>query len=194
MNPFDLNPQSITEEILDFNTKLASGINTFTQLGEFEEGVSEKDPVYSDDKLVLYHYKSRTDKQNKVPILIVYALVNRPYMADLQEDRSLIRGLLDSGMDVYLIDWGYPDEADRYLSLDDYINGYIDRCVDVVCHRSNKKKINLLGICQGGAFSLCYTSLHQDKVKNLITTVTPVDFHTKNDMLSHLARNVDTDA
>ncbi len=194
MNPFELNPQSITEEILDFNTKLAAGINTLTEMGEFDEGVSEKDAVYSEDKLVLHHYQSRTDKQNKVPILIVYALVNRPYMADLQEDRSLIRGLLDAGMDVYLIDWGYPDDADRYLSLDDYINGYIDRCVDVIRQRSKQEKINLLGICQGGAFSLCYTSLHQDKVKNLITTVTPVDFQTKNDMLSHLARNIDTDA
>jgi len=194
MNPFDLNPQAISKEILDFNNKLASGVNTFTNLGETPTGVSDKESVYSEDKLVLYHYKSRSKKQNKVPVLIVYALVNRPYMADLQEDRSLIRGLLDAGMDVYLIDWGYPDDADRYLSLDDYINGYIDNCVDVICKRSKQKKINLLGICQGGTFSLCYTSLHQDKVANLITTVTPVDFHTKNDMLSHLARHVDTDA
>ena len=81
----------------------------------------------------------------------------------------------------------------KYLTLDDYINGYIDRCVDVICEKHNRKKINLLGICQGGAFSLCYTALHQKKVKNLITTVTPVDFHTKQDLLSHMVREIDID-
>ena len=60
-------------------------------------------------------------------------------MADLQEGRSLIQGLLDEGLDVYLIDWGYPDEADKNLTLDNYINGYLDRCVDVICksHKLN---------------------------------------------------------
>ena len=74
-----------------------------------------------------------------------------------------------------------------------YINGYIDRCIDVILEQHALEKINLLGICQGGAFSLCYTALHQHKVKNLITTVTPVDFHTENDLLSHMVRKIDID-
>jgi len=117
------------------------------------------------------------DQPFRVPILIVYALVNRPYMVDLQEDRSLVRNLLKLGMDVYLIDWGYPSRADRWLTLDDYINGYIDNCVDVVRERHGGNPINILSICHGGTLSLCYTALHPTKVKNLITMVTPVDFH-----------------
>ena len=105
----------------------------------------------------------------------------------------MIQGLLDVGLDIYLIDWGYPDSADHYLTLDDYINGYIDRCVDVICNKHKLKQINLLGICQGGTFNLCYAALHPEKVKNLITTVTPVDFHTKNDLLSMMVRNIDID-
>lgn len=193
MNPFQIRPDDIVKEIHEFNHKLAQGLNTLSELGAVELGVSEKEPVYEEDKLVLYHFKSRTKKQNPIPLLIVYALVNRPYMADLQDGRSMIQGLLDQGVDVYLIDWGYPDSADKYLTLDDYINGYIDRCVEFILEKHALKKINLLGICQGGAFSLCYTALHQDKVKNLITTVTPVDFHTENDLLSHLARAIDID-
>jgi polyhydroxyalkanoate synthase subunit PhaC len=193
MNPFDIDPEKITEEILEFNQKLAHGFQTLINVKDIHAGVSAKEQVYAEDKMVLYHYKSRTARQQSVPLLIVYALVNRPYMADLQEDRSLIRSLLDAGLDIYLIDWGYPDTADRYLALDDYINGYLDRCVDVIRKRSGCDRINLLGICQGGTFSLCYTSLHQHKVRNLITTVTPVDFHTKNDLLSHLTRHIDID-
>jgi Poly(3-hydroxyalkanoate) synthetase len=62
-----------------------------------------------------------------------------------------------------------------------------------VRQRHELDAINLLGICQGGAFSLCYTALHADKVKNLITMVTPVDFHTPDNMLSHWCRNLDVD-
>lgn len=193
MFPFQMRPDAIAREISEFNTKLAQGFRTLSELGEIDVGVSEKEPVYTEDKLVLYHFKPHVEMPVKTPLLIVYALVNRPYMADLQDGRSLIQGLLNAGQDVYLIDWGYPDAADRYLELNDYINGYLDRCVDVICRRHKLDKINLLGICQGGTFSLCYTALHGNKVKNLITTVTPVDFHTKNDLLSHLTRNIDVD-
>ena len=193
MNPFNINPDQISSEIDNFNSKITQGLNTLSNLGDIEVGVSEKECVYEEDKLRLYHYKARTKKQNPVPVLIVYALVNRPYMADLQEGRSLIQGLLNAGLDVYLIDWGYPDDTDKYLMLKDYINGYIDRCVNTICKKHKLNKINLLGICQGGTFSLCYTTLHQEKVSNLICTVTPVDFHTKNDLLSNLVRHIDID-
>lgn len=193
MTPFQFRPDEIIQEISEFNSKLAHGLNTLSEIGELNDGVSPRDAVYQEDKVVLYHYKARVKKQNPIPLLIVYALVNRPYMADLQEGRSMIQGLLDAGVDVYLVDWGYPDEGDRYLALEDYINGYLDNCVDEICKTHGIKKINILGICQGGTFSLCYTALRQDKVKNLVTTVTPVDFQTKDDLLSKLVRNVDID-
>ncbi len=193
MNNFQMNAADIVSEIHEFNSKLAQGLKTLSEIEDIDVGVSEKEPVYKEDNLVLYHFKPRTKKQNAVPLLIVYALVNRPYMADLQDGRSMIQGLLDEGLDVYLIDWGYPQSVDKYLTLDDYINGYIDRCVDLIREASSQEKINLLGICQGGCFSLCYTALHQDKVRNLITTVTPVDFHTKDDLLSHMVQQIDID-
>jgi len=114
-------------------------------------------------------------------------------MVDLQEDRSIVKQLLASGQDVYLIDWGYPDLSDRFTNLDDYINGYIRRCVDAVAKRCGVAKINILGICQGGAFSLCFASIYPEKVRNLVTMVTPVDFHTPENMLSHWTRGLDVD-
>ena len=114
-------------------------------------------------------------------------------MTDIQESRSTVRGLLNAGLDVYLIDWGYPDRADRFLTLEDYINGYLDRCVDVVRERHGLDKLNLLGICQGGVFSLCYAATHAHKVRNLVTMVTPVDFHTPDNLLSTWTRTIDVD-
>ncbi len=189
----NVTPDAALKEFQDLSNKLDEGLKNLTGLGEISVGSSEYDVIYSEGKLTLHHYTPLVKNPNKIPLLIVYALVNRPYMADLQKGRSLIEGLLKNGQDVYMIDWGYPDAADRYLTLDDYINGYIDNCVDEVARRAAVEKINLLGICQGGAFSLCYTALHNDKIKNLITTVTPVDFHTKDDLLSHMVRNIDLD-
>lgn len=195
MTAVHLDPEKIFKEVTNFNTKLAQGVKNLRALGDLPSGVTEKEAVYKEDKLTLYHYKNPTGKKatNKTPLLISYALVNRPYMTDLQENRSMIRGLLETGQDVYLIDWGYPDRSDRFTTLDDYINGYIDRCVDVLCERHGVEKVNLLGICQGGAFSLCYSALHPDKIANLVTMVTPVDFQTEDNMLAHWIRNIDVD-
>ena len=179
-----LNPHDTTRELVDLNQKILKGIENLSRIRkqDIQVGASPKEEIYREENVVLYHYTPMVDKPFRVPVLIVYALVNRPYMVDLQEDRSLVRNLLKLGMDVYLIDWGYPGRGDRWLTLDDYINGYIDNCVDVVSKRHGADKINVLGICQGGTISLCYTALHPEKVKNLITMVTPVDFHVNEGM------------
>ncbi len=154
-------------------------------------GPSARDEVYREDKLRLYRYRALVEKPHTVPVLIVYALVNRPYIMDLQDGRSLIQGLLKAGLDVYLLDWGYPDAGDAALGLDDYINRYLEHAVDAIRQNHGADRINLLGVCQGGTFCLCYTALHQHKVANLVTSVTPVDFHTPRDLLSHLLRHLD---
>jgi polyhydroxyalkanoate synthase len=193
MGPIHIDPQRAVAELTTFNQKLAAGLKTLRSLDEVDYGATPREAIYREDKLVLYRFRGETSPTAKTPLLIVYALVNRPYMVDLQHDRSLVRNLLARGEDVYLIDWGYPDLSDRYLTLDDYINGYIRRCVEAVAKRCNVEKINLLGICQGGAFSLCYASIHPQTIRNLITMVTPVDFHTPDNMLSHWTRGMDVD-
>src|SRR3546814_20040183 len=86
-------------------------------------------------------------------------------MVDLQADKSIVRNLLARGEDVYIIDWGYADRSDRFLTLEDYIERFLGGAVDHLRDAHDLDAINLLGICQGGAFSLCYASLHPDKVQ-----------------------------
>lgn len=188
MLPFltQLSLEDTTHEYVELTQKLVKGMENLSRLREedIEVGFSPKEAVYKEDKVILYRFKSQVAKPFQIPVLIVYALVNRPFMVDLQEDRSLVANLLKLGLDVYLLDWGYPTRADRWLTLDDYLNGYLDNCVDFICKTHQLDQINLLGICQGGTFSLCYSSMHPDKVKNLIVMVTPVDFKMKNTLLN----------
>lgn len=186
MFPVQISPEQLSKELADYNKQMLELNETLGKIREadIQYGASEKEAIYSEDKLTLYHFTPLVEKPFEIPLLISYALVNRPYMADLQENRSLVRNLLKLGLDIYLIDWGYPGREDRWVTLDDYINGYIDTCVDIIRERHNLEQINLLGICQGGAFSLCYVALHPEKIKNLITMVTPVDFDVNDGLLN----------
>jgi polyhydroxyalkanoate synthase len=188
-------PEEVLHDVVEMNRKLVKGIDNLSRIKAEDITVSpsSKEEVWRDGNVTLYRFTPLVERPHPTPVLIAYALVNRPYMVDLQEDRSLVRNLLSLGLDVYLIDWGYPGPADRWLTLEDYIDGYIDDCVDVLRDRHGVDKINLLGICQGGTFSLCYSSLHRDKVKNLITMVTPVDFHRKEGLLNVWAQYADVD-
>lgn len=174
-------------------TKLMSGLEIFLKMPEISVGTTPHEIVYTEDKMKLLHYIPVVEKTHPVPILMVYALVNRHYILDLQPDKSVIRKLLDDGFDVYLIDWGYPSGMDRYLTLNDYVNGYINTAVDIVRKNSGLDKITLLGVCQGGTFSIMYSSLHPEKVKNLVTLVAPVNFDTKKGLLHIWAKSLDVD-
>jgi polyhydroxyalkanoate synthase len=189
-----VDPQVAMQELVDFSQKFAGGIPALQAAAGVEVGCSEKEAVFRDDKITLYRYKPIAKPAGVSPLLISYALVNRPYMMDLQQDRSLIRRLLEQGLDIYLIDWGYPNGADRYTDLDDYINGYIHRCLQHVLDEHGLESTNVLGVCQGGTFSLCYAALHPERIKNLVTMVTPVDFQTPDNLLSKWARDMDVDA
>jgi polyhydroxyalkanoate synthase len=194
-NPFsNFDAKSTLKQLTDINSKLMKGAELLTDIEEIDVGTAAKQLIYEEDKLKLYHYKPEAEKSCGVPILVVYALVNRPYMLDIQPDRSFIRNLLSLGLDVYIIDWGYPTQADRYLSMDDYINGYIDNCVNAVRKNAKTDKVTLMGVCQGGTFSGIYSALHPEKVQNLITLVAPFDFSTDDGLLFNWSKNMDIDA
>jgi polyhydroxyalkanoate synthase len=181
--PVQIQPTDVAREIAEMTHKAVENLSRLRD-EDILIGSTPKEPVYCEDNIVLYHYLPTVEKPFAIPVLIVYALVNRPYMVDLQENRSLVRSLLSLGIDLYLIDWGYPERGDRWLTIEDHVNGYIDACVDVVRARHDLEQINLLGICQGGTLSLCYSALYPHKVKNLITMVAPVDFKVEAGMLN----------
>ncbi|MDG5778399.1 class III poly(R)-hydroxyalkanoic acid synthase subunit PhaC [Haloarculaceae archaeon H-GB1-1] len=145
---------------------LPEAMETFESV---EVGQTPSEVVYEENKLELLHYEPLVDPEDQedVPILITYALINRPYILDLQEERSVVRRLLEAGHDVYLIDWNEPSRLDQHLTLDDYVNRYIENCVDEVRERSGQDAINILGYCMGGTMSAMYAALHPEKVNAL---------------------------
>jgi len=189
---FDM--KNMVRELSEMGTKLIKGAEILAGIDAIDVGTAPKKLVYEEDKLKLYHYEPEGKVTCRVPVLMVYAMVNRQYMLDLQPDRSLVRNLLQHGLDLYIIDWGYPTKADMYLTLDDYINGYLNNCVDFIRQSSKKEKINIMGICQGGTFSAIYAALDPEKIKNLVTLVAPFDFSTNDGLLFRWAKHMNVDA
>ncbi|MGZ3866625.1 MAG: alpha/beta fold hydrolase, partial [Bacteroidia bacterium] len=185
--------EKMLNEINEVNQKMMKSYETLKNIKDVNIAETPKTEIYAEDKLRLFHYDRETPATVKTPVLIVYALVNTYKMMDLQQDRSYIKNLMNLGLDVYLIDWGYPSKVDRYLTMDDYVNGYINNCVDVVRKKAKSDKVNIISVCQGGTLSLIYTSLHQNKVKNLVTQVTPVDFSTNDGLLFRWSKDMDFD-
>jgi polyhydroxyalkanoate synthase subunit PhaC len=191
--PLNITADKLAREAMTLQQKLGAGLNTLREVDDVDYGTTKRQEVWRDGKVVLYRFIGDVAPTAKVPLLISYALVNRPYMVDLQHDKSIVRNLLAKGEDVYIIDWGYPDRSDRFLTLEDYIERFLGGAVDHLRRKHGLDAINLLGICQGGAFSLCYSALHPDRIRNLITMVTPVDFHTDDNMLSNWTQDIDVD-
>ncbi len=156
-----------------------------------EIGKTPYDVVYEEDRIKLKHYRPTSEKQLNTPMLMVYALINRETMLDLQPGRSVVQNFLNMGIDVYMIDWGYPARKDRFLTIDDHVNGYLDNVVDFIRDRHGIPKINLMGICMGGTFAIIYSALHPEKIKNLITTVTPSNFETEQGLLHIWTKGID---
>lgn len=193
MTPLAIDPARAAQEMAEFSGRMTVAMQALAAVEADTGGCTPRDAVHQIEKTVLYHYRPQARGAGLPPVVICYALVNRPWMMDLQPDRSLIRGLLARGLDVYLIEWGYPDRADRFLELDDYVRRYLGGCIDHVRRTQGVASVNLLGVCQGGTLSLCHAAMFPERVRNLITMVTPVDFQTPENLLSKWVRGMDVD-
>lgn len=177
--PIRLTPEALVREMQQIGAKITRGSQRLAALSEeqLDIATAPKDEIWRQDMVRLYRYRPVVDRPAGVPVLLAYALVGRYQMIDLESDRSFVRKLLAEGLDVYMVDWGHPARAQRWLTMDDYVSGYLDDCVDLIRQRHALDRINVLGICQGGVFTTCYAALFPHKVRNLVLTVTPIDFH-----------------
>lgn len=144
---------------------------------EPQVGLTPKEVIWTKNKTKLYRYQPAIKKTNKVPLLMIYALINKPYILDLTPGSSLIEYLTNKGHDVYLLDWGTPGHEDRNMKLDDYILDYIPRAVKKVLRTSGAEEISLLGYCMGGTMTSIFAALHPElPIRNIIFLTSPFDF------------------
>lgn len=174
-------------------SKIAKTIELLSRGNHISVGDTPNDIVYETKLFRLLHYRSLVKKVSPTPILVVYALINRSYVLDLQPNKSWIRHLLSQGFDIYLLDWKSPTRNDKFVSFDDYVNCYIDDCVEIVQNNNSADKITLHGYCMGSSMSAMYTALHEEKIKNLVTIAPVIDTSKDSTVIANISREMDID-
>ena len=138
-------------------------------------GTTPKDVVWTHRKTTLWRYRS-ANRRHAVPVLLVFALINRPDIFDLRPGNSFVEFLLNEGFDVFLLDWGVPDEEDSDLGIDDYVCDELHWGIREVLRASGEAEVTLLGWCIGGTLCLLYAGWQRDNaVRNMALLTTPVD-------------------
>jgi polyhydroxyalkanoate synthase subunit PhaC len=187
--------QSMMEEMTKTSEKLVKGYEVLQRIKEVEIATTPKDLVWENDLVKLYHYRRDTPAKVKTPVLVSFAMMNRQDVLDLQPDRSLMKKLLDEGLDIYIMDWGYPKMQHKFLTMEDYIVEFMGGAVDFIRKSTKSEKIHKMGICQGGTFSTIYAALFPEKIKSLTVYVTPYDFSDKGTcMLYKWTKDLNVDA
>ena len=141
-------------------------------------GATPRDVIWTHRGTTLYRYRS-SERRYPVPLLLVFALINRPEIFDLRPGSSLVEYLLDEGFDLFLVDWGVPDEEDAEMGLDDYICDELDWAVRETLRASGADELTLLGWCIVATLCAMYCGLDRGEertaVRNLALLTMPVD-------------------
>jgi polyhydroxyalkanoate synthase len=176
--------QAMVKESLVNLERWASAPRIWDKARRVKKGVTPSEIVYEEDSLRLLHYRAAGSPKYSTPLIFVFALVNRPYILDLKPGRSVVSHFVNRGFDTYLVDWGTPSPADRHLTLDDYINGYLVNVVEHVRERTGSEQVSLLGYCMGGTMTAMFTALHPPRIRNLILLAAGIDFATRDGLLN----------
>ncbi len=153
-----------------------NGVKYFAGIGRPQVGQTPKDVVWKRDKVELWRYRS--DRRRwRPPVFVIYSLICRSYVLDLSPDNTFVGRLLEAGLDVFLIDWGVPDERDADNSFETYVDYYLPQAVMALLAEAGSDCLTLLGYCLGGDLALLLAARHPElPIRNLISVATPVDF------------------
>ncbi len=165
-------------------TAMQDKLETLTKVLTTRAAIAQtpKEVIWSLNKAKLYRYIPVVPKEKRhpVPLLLVFALMNRPYILDLRPGHSFVEFMVHRGYDVYLLDWGAPGIEDKNLKFDDYTLEYMPRAIRKMKAVSGSSEFSMLGWCIGAILTTIYAALRSDDgLRNLILLTAPLDFSKK---------------
>lgn len=152
-------------------------------------GLTPKETVWALNKAKLYRYQptGSPEKRYPIPVILVYALINKPYIFDLRPGRSFVEYMVNQGFDMYLLDWGTPGPEDKNIRFEDYAVEYLPRAVRKLLRVSGAREFHILGYCIGATLTTLYTALFPEAPIRTISLLTPpLDFSARRDSLFSL--------
>jgi len=166
---------SAVEQLSRYPVAAVEFANIILTQGDAPIGVTPKDVVWTHRKTTLYRYRS-TQRRHPLPVLLVFALINRPDIFDLRPGHSYVEYLLDEGFDVFLIDWGVPGDEDADMGIDSFVCDELAWGIRETLRASGQEELSLLGWCIGGTLVAMHAAIEErSPARNLVLLTTPVD-------------------
>lgn len=168
---------SLTQQSLDLQDR----VRTFMKVLSTKAPIAQtpKELVWALNKTKLYRYTPvvPAERRHPIPLLLVFAIMNRPYILDLRPGHSFVEFMVRSGFDVYLLDWGRPGYEDRAMKLDDYAMEYLPRAIRKMKAVADTEEFSMLGWCIGALLTTIYAAMRPgDGLRNLLLLTAPLDF------------------
>ena len=173
-------PEELQSELQRIEERARTLVRVSTSRAKI--GQTPKQVIWTLNKAKLYRYIPvvPAEQRHKIPLFLVFALMNRPQILDLRPGHSFIEYMVKQGYDVYLLDWGAPGPEDKGLKFDDYVLDYLPRAIRKLKAAAGSEEFSMLGWCIGAILTTMYAALRPDEgLKNLILLTAPLDFTDK---------------
>jgi poly[(R)-3-hydroxyalkanoate] polymerase subunit PhaC len=174
---------SAVERAIRFPVNALEYTNILLTTDDAVVGATPREVVWTHRETTLYRYRS-SNRRYQVPVLLVFALINRPEIFDLRPGSSLVEFLIGEGFDVFLVDWGYPGDEDGDMGLDDYVCDELEWAVRETLRAAGADELTLMGWCIGATLCAMYCGLDRGgkrpPVKNLVELTMPIDGRNSN--------------
>jgi polyhydroxyalkanoate synthase len=152
-----------------------NGIKHVAGIDRAKVGQSPKDLIFQKDKVTLYRYRS-DKRQYRTPVFLVMSLVSKSYIFDLRPGSSFVEVMLGRGLDVFLLDWGIPDELEAGNTLETYCDRYLPMFTQAAVDEAGAEDLTVFGYCMGGMLAALFVAGHPEApVKNLCVMAAPID-------------------
>jgi polyhydroxyalkanoate synthase len=172
---------------MDGVTTIEERLKTLTRLMTTKAAIAQtpKKLIWTLNKAKLYRYIPVVPAKDRypVPLLLIFALMNRPSILDLRPGNSFVEFMVSRGYDIYLLDWGIPGIEDKNLKFDDYTLDYMPRAIRKVKEISGSEEFSMLGWCIGAILATIYSAMRADDgLRNLMLLTAPLDFSKRDEL------------
>lgn len=159
--------------------RIDNGVRIAVSGGLYEFEPEPFDVMIDERHILLRRYRPKREGGpiHPVPVLIIPPLMVKPDIYDLRPGHSFVEFMLNEGFDVWLVDFGRPNEEDRDFRLEDYLLQPINSSVEKMREVTGSPQVSIFGYCMGGIFATVYAALERtDAVRNVAMLGAPIDF------------------
>jgi len=128
--------------------------------------------VFRNDLMELIQYAPQTPKVHSVPVLASPPWINKYYVMDLAPDRSFLEWAVKHERTVFAISYRNPDASMGGTTLDDYLIHGPREALDVVAEITGSPKVDIIGLCLGGALTAMLAAYLAEKGDDRIGSIT----------------------